>query len=106
MTTEPISVEKRAFVDFGNVTVSGEVLYLTDQNALVLLDEVTGCRERLSVNLEAYGLQPKPGHVFIKDWSEHKGLADSLEASGLVQIAESYAVGPFATVAHEVRVVV
>lgn len=106
MSSAPITVGENASVDFGNITISGDVLYLGAQNALVLMDEQTGCQERLSTNLEAYGLTPKPGHVFIKDWSEHRGLANSLSNSGLVQITETYVVGPFASTAHEVRVVV
>lgn len=106
MSSAPITVSTNASVDFSAVRISGEVLYFTEQDALVLMDEVTGCRERLSVNLEAYGLKPKPGHVFIKDWSEHRGLADSLRDSGLVEITETYAVGQFASTAYEARVVV
>lgn len=106
MTSAPITVGTDASVDFSAITIHGDVIYLSDQNALVLMDKDHGGRERLSTNLEAYGLTPKPGHVFIKDWSEHRGLADSLRESGLVEITETYTVGPFATTAHEVRVVV
>lgn len=106
MTAQPISIEKNASVNFSACTVQGEVLYFADQNALVLMDKQTGARERLSVNLESYGLQPRPGHVFIKDWSEGAGVAASLADAGLVVLSEAYVVGPFATIAYEARVVI
>jgi hypothetical protein len=106
MTAQPISVEKNASVDFSAVTISGEVLYFAEENVLVLMDEQTGGRERLSTNLGAYGLTPKPGHVFIKDWSEHAGVAASLADAGLVELTEKYAVGQFESTAYEARVVI
>ncbi|MEO3931387.1 hypothetical protein WMO79_01050 [Micrococcaceae bacterium Sec7.4] len=106
MTSAPITVGTDASVDFGNLTIHGDVLYLGDQNALVLMDKDHGGRERLSTNLEAYGHTPKPGHVFIKNWSEHRGVTDSLVESGLVEITEALTVGPFASPAYEVRVIV
>jgi hypothetical protein len=106
MTAQPISVEKNASVDFSAVTITGEVLYYVEQNALVLMDEQTGAQERLSVNLEAYGLQPKPGHIFIKGWSEGAGVAESLADAGLVELVEKYAVGQFESTAYEARVII
>lgn len=106
MTAQPITVDDDAQVDFAGITVSGQVLYFADQNALMLEDSQTGSRDRLSVNLEAYGLTPQPGHVFIKDWSEGKGVADSLAEAGLVELITAYAVGPFSTVAYEARVII
>jgi hypothetical protein len=106
MTAQPITVDDDAQVEFAGTTVSGQILYFADQNALMLEDANTGSRDRLTVNLEAYGLTPKPGHVFIKDWSEGKGVADSLADAGLVELTTAYAVGPFASVAYEARVVI
>ncbi|MCB5281112.1 hypothetical protein [Arthrobacter sp. ES1] len=105
MTAQPISVEKNASVDFSACTIKGEVLYFADKSALVLMNDEHGGMERLSVNLEAYGLQPKPGHVFIKDWSEGAGVAASLADAGLVELVEKYAVGQFASTAYEARII-
>lgn len=101
-----ITVRKNASVDFPGIKISGDVLYLADKDALVLIDNETGGPERLSVNLAAYGLTPRPGHVFIKDWSEGAGVAASLAGSGVVEIIAAYTVGPFSTTAYEARVVV
>lgn len=60
--------------------------------------------ERLSTSLTAYDLEPDDGCVFIKGWSEHKGLAESLEEQGLVEIVGRRVVGPFDSIAYEVRV--
>lgn len=105
MSSAPITVGTDASVDFSAITIHGDVLYLADQNALVLMDKDHGSRERLSTNLEAYGMTPKPGHVFIKDWSEHAGVAASLVEAGLVELTEKYAVGQFASTAYEARVI-
>ncbi|MET3172972.1 UNVERIFIED_ORG: hypothetical protein ABIB52_000800 [Arthrobacter sp. UYCu721] len=105
MNAQPITVRKNASVDFPGIKISGDVLYLADKNALVLIDSETGGPERLSVNLDAYGLTPRPGFVFIKDWSEGAGVAASLAKDGLVEITASHMVGPFSTTAYEVRVV-
>lgn len=106
MTAQPITVHKNASVDFSAITISGDVLYFADQGALVLMDEETGLPERLSVNLDAYGLIPSPGHVFIKDWSEGSGVTASLVDTGLVEVIDTHSVGPFDSTAYEVRVVI
>lgn len=102
----PLTVAENASVDFSSTTLSGDVLFLGEQHALLLTDKETGLPERLSVNLEAYGLTPRPGHVFIKDWSESTGVTASLVNSGLVEIVDVHRVGPFDTTAYEVKVLV
>lgn len=103
MTTQTV-VRRDTSVDFSALTISGDVVYYEDQDALVIVDNETGLPERLSVNLGAYNLTPRPGHVFIKDWSEGAGVASSLEDSGMVEIVAAYSVGPHAARAFEVRV--
>ena len=99
-------VRKDASVAFSALTVHGDVVYFEDQNALVVIDRETGLPERLSVNLAAYDLTPRPGHVFIKDWSEGAGVASSLENEGVIEIIGAYLVGPHASTAYEARVVI
>jgi len=54
--------------------------------------------ETLSVNLTAYDMHPPEGHVFVKDHSEHEGLAQALVDAGLVEIVgEKFSFGPFGT---------
>ena len=89
-------------VDFGVIKLAGTLHHDDAQRTLVLLTDEGP--ERISVNLEAYGLVAGPGRVFVKDWSEHAGLAERLQEAGLVRTVRSVAVGPFACTAHEVEV--
>lgn len=89
-------------IDFGSVELTGTLVHDDEGRSLMLMTEEGP--ERISVSLEGYGLVPGPGHVFIKDWSEHAGLAESLQAAQLVKIVSSVNVGPFATAAHKVQV--
>jgi hypothetical protein len=102
----PITVREGAAVDFSSLTLTGDVLYYADQAALVLIDDEYGTPERLSINLIDHGLVARPGHVFIKNWSEGDGVADSLVKAGVVEIVETHVVGPFGGTAYEVRVLV
>ena len=57
-----------------------EVLkYGNGTDALLIDDEV------MSINLQAYGLVPPAGFIYVKDYSEHEGLADALVAAGVVE---------------------
>src|SRR5699024_12701177 len=58
----------------------------------------------LSTDLSVYGYVAEPGQVFIKDWSEHAGLADALVLARVVSPLESLRVGPFSSRAYRVRV--
>lgn len=78
---------------------------LVHEEELSLLELVTDeGPERLSISLTAYGREPDDGCVFIKGWSEHEGLAESLEEQGLVEIVDRMIVGPFGSTAYEARV--
>lgn len=89
-------------VDFGVIELTGTLHHDDAQRTLVLLTDEGP--ERISVNLEAYGLTTGPGRLFVKDWSEHAGLAERLQEAGFLRIVRSVAVGPFASIAHEVEV--
>lgn len=53
-------------------------------------------QETFSVNLApAYGLVPPEGHVYVKNYSEHEGLPEALEALGIVKIVEWVKFGPY-----------
>lgn len=52
--------------------------------------------ETLSVNLSAYDIHPPEGHIYVKDHSEHEGLAQALVNIGLVEIVgDKIRFGPF-----------
>lgn len=53
--------------------------------------------ETFSMNLSHYDMRPPKGHVFVKDYSEHEGLAQALVNAGLVRIVEPITFGPFGT---------
>ncbi|MCR1163172.1 hypothetical protein NEK97_17040 [Paenarthrobacter sp. UW852] len=101
-TIAPPLIKHSVAVDFGVIELTGTLQHADAQRSLVLLTEEAP--ERISVNLEAYGLVAGQGRVFIKDWSEHAGLAERLQEAGLVHIMRSVTVGPFASTAHEVEV--
>lgn len=53
--------------------------------------------ETFSVNLSGYKMYPPEGHVYIKDYSEHEGLAKALADLGLVELVKRVRFGPFGT---------
>ncbi len=57
----------------------------------------------LSTVLLAYGYMPFFGETFIKDWTEHSGLTDTLVMAGVVTVVERLTVGPFNSTAYRVR---
>lgn len=61
-------------------------------------------KETFSVNLSAYGMYPPEGHIFVKDYSEHEGLANALVTAGLVAIVEPIRIGEFGSPGHLVRI--
>lgn len=89
-------------VDFGAIELSGSLHHDDEQRSLYLMTDEGP--ERVSTNLLAYSLTPEPGHVFIKDWSEHEGLTAHLVEQGLVKPVHEVTVGPFGSRALEVEV--
>lgn len=49
--------------------------------------------ETISINLSGYGMHPHDGCVFVKDYSEHQGMADGLEAAGVATRRQSVQIG-------------
>lgn len=81
--------------------------YIREMNASLLLGQYVGqdkpwallvvsdYGEHLltpTINLEAYGLSPAPGHAFIKDYSENEGVLASLQNSGIISAPGSYCI--------------
>ncbi len=87
---------------FSFTDLTGDIKYDADHHALFMSFPDEG-DEVMSVNLIGYGLEAKPDTVFIKDWSEHTGLARSLEAAGVVEIVRALNVGQWRSRAYEVR---
>lgn len=82
------------FVHLDNVRVELGA-YQHGGNALLAVTD-DGSAETLSVNLHAYGMTPPtPTHVYVKDYSEHEGLPDALEAAGVATKVEAVRFGPY-----------
>ncbi|QWF85776.1 hypothetical protein [Amycolatopsis sp. CA-230715] len=96
------TIKRGVTVDLGRIERTGVLRHDDKHRSLVLLTDEGF--ERLSVNLDDYGLTPRPGHVFIKDFSEHAGLTERLARRGLVNPRRAYAVGMFDVIAYEVEV--
>lgn len=84
------------------VHFAGRVIY--DGNSGLLYFVTGEDSEVLSVNLEAYGLTTPPGHAWIKDWSEHAGVASQLISLKAVAYRQTVLVGPFDSPAHLVQI--
>jgi hypothetical protein len=102
-----ITLKTDVTVAFPGIEITGDLLTDETRSILELIgrdDEEWPESEVLNVSLEAYGLYPEPGCIFIKDWSEHGGVTDSLVAIGAVEIVRALAAGPFNSRAYEVRI--
>lgn len=87
------------------LTLTGTVLHYAHANALVLDTEDGESDERLTTNLSSYGYVPAPDEVFVKDWSEGQGVAQSLIDAGLAEKVEELHVGPFQSRAFRLRLI-
>lgn len=60
--------------------------------------------ETLTTNMAGYGFQPA---LYIKNWSEHEGLAKTLAKAGVVKIVKTIPVpfNPFDLTVTEVEVI-
>lgn len=102
----PTMIKPRAVViDFPYISLAGIIgtqTYGDGTTALVLLTDEGP--ETLSTNLGGHGLTPRsPEHVFVKDYSEHTGLAQSLVKADVAEIVAEVTFGNFGTRAYEVR---
>lgn len=54
-----------------------------------------------TVNLSAYQMAPKPGHVFIKEYAENEGITAALVANGIIgEPTDTFTIGYGCTVNH------
>lgn len=81
--------------------------YLDGTPALVadVLDTDLDCwfDETLSTNLFSYGLMPDEDCIFVKDYSEHEGLAEAIEDAGWGEAVGAVMFGPFNATATVIR---
>lgn len=95
--TEYITM-RAARITVGRYSTGGLALSATETD----LDSPTaGTTEHLTVNLIDHGIIASPGHIWVRDYSEHTGLPAALETAGLATIIERRTIGPFnSPVAH------
>lgn len=89
----------RVALHLPEATLAGTVRYDRRRRLLELVDDY-GESEVLSLDMSYYGYVTAPGEAWIKDWSEHAGLADALVMADVVMSVESVRVGPFASRAY------
>lgn len=99
-----VRLSDRIRLAFAGVMLEGALDFAPEAPALFLTDRHSGETEVLSINLHAEGCMPNLGEVFVKDWSEHHGLAAALVNTGLARITGSVLVGPFSGRAYRVAI--
>lgn len=99
------TIRSNALLSLTSLDRVGEIRYDNRQHALVLVDPATAEEEVLTVNLLSSGYVADPGEVFVKDWSEHSGLAAALVAARVAKHVESLRVGPHGATAHRLRII-
>lgn len=89
----------------GLVKIVGTVLH-DPATGLLVLDTGDGQPEEyLSISLAAYGIaREADDEVFVKDWSEGRGVAQSLIDAGLAEPVGEHLVGPFLSRAVRLRI--
>lgn len=87
-----------------DVELEGRIEYDARQHALAIVDPVSGEEEVLTVDLLSAGYLAFPGEVFVKDWSEHTGLAFELAQHGIAEMVEAVGFGQFHQTAYRMRV--
>lgn len=96
----PVTVFADRQLRLPHCTLRGDVHYDSTLQLLELISSATGDSEVLSVDLVASGYVAIPGQVWIKDWSEHAGLAHALVEAGVIMTVHHVTVGPFSSKAY------
>lgn len=84
---EPVNFTNITFEPFGITVEQGAVIFKQYGNgdiAIQVVDDKEGLYTTATVNLEAYGIHPEPGHVIIADYSENQGVWKALAEIGVI----------------------
>lgn len=98
------TLRDHAVLTFNDIVLEGRIEYDRSQHSLAIANPDTGEEEVLTINLLTSGYVAFPGEVFVKDWSEHSGLAAELEQAGIAEVVETVVVGPHQQRAYRMRV--
>lgn len=104
---EPQKIMDNVTLTFGSGELTGDVYrtaYINTGAPALLLKTARG-QEHLSVNLDSHGLVPGPRSIFVKDYSGHNGLADSMVKAGIGTITGKVSFGDFGSEAYELELV-
>jgi hypothetical protein len=101
-----LTLKEDVAISLGSYKTVGTIRHDPERQILVLSDPEEP-DQIISARLDAYGLVPDEDGttVFLKDFSENKGLTASLVEAGVVEIVREKLVGPFASRVYEVRVI-
>jgi len=89
-----------------NVTGDIDTRTYQDGSLAVALVEPNGYEYMLlSVNIKGYGITPAKDCFFVKDYSEHQGLAEALENTGFFKITKHMQLGQYNALFKEVQFV-
>lgn len=99
------TIREHAVLSLPDLDLVGDIKYDRRQYALKLVDPTTGEEEVLTLSLLASGFVADPGQVFVKDWSEHTGLAAALVAVQICHHIETVNIGPNGVTAYRLQVV-
>jgi len=78
--------------------------YAADNSLALTLDlaETRAPAMVVTVCLWDFGIKPRDGHIFVKDYSENEGIYACLLRNGLIKESTvSYAVNSFSSIVHE-----
>lgn len=102
---EDLLVSPGTTLTFGTTHLFGELHSITTDSrpAPYVYLQGEGSHEPITTDLSGWGRTPSlPRAFFVKDYSEHAGLANSLAAGGHGIIVRSITFGPLSLKAHEV----
>ncbi len=96
-------------IDSKYIRESGEIskaAYQDGQLALMFSPESGEPAFALSTNLASHGLYAPEGHVYVKGYGEHEGVATALAGAGVASPVNEVAFGPYDTTATLMRVLI
>lgn len=99
-----ITIREHAVLSLPDLDLVGDIKYDSRQHALVLIDPSTADEEVLTLSLLSSGFVAAMDEVFVKNWSEHSGLAAALVAAQIGHRVETITIGPNGLTAYRMLI--